>query len=79
MTEKDFTLLNVIKVLGPSLTAEEGDHRSRGKLYSGGPWGFHAEAILSGVELLSSILEKCPPERLDKHSSTPFISLPADL
>ncbi|KAG8974923.1 hypothetical protein FRC05_006600 [Tulasnella sp. 425] len=29
VTEKDFTLLNVIKVLGPSLTAEEGDHRSR--------------------------------------------------
>ncbi|KAG9047697.1 hypothetical protein FS837_001661, partial [Tulasnella sp. UAMH 9824] len=51
VAEKDFTLLNVIKALGPSLTAEEGDHRSR------------------GVELLSTVLEKCPPERLDKHST----------
>ncbi|KIO20015.1 hypothetical protein M407DRAFT_11103 [Tulasnella calospora MUT 4182] len=51
VAEKDFTLLNVIKALGPALTAEEGDHRSR------------------GVELLSTVMEKCPPERLDKHST----------
>ncbi|KAG8923432.1 hypothetical protein FRC01_012768, partial [Tulasnella sp. 417] len=29
VAEKDFTLLTLIKALGPSLTAEEGDHRSR--------------------------------------------------
>ncbi|KAG8999782.1 hypothetical protein FRB90_011960 [Tulasnella sp. 427] len=51
VTNKDFTLLNIIKALGPALTAEEGDHRSR------------------GVELLSAVLERCPPERLDKHST----------
>ncbi|KAG9001211.1 hypothetical protein FRB90_011657 [Tulasnella sp. 427] len=51
VTNRDFTLLNIIKALGPALTAEEGDHRSR------------------GIELLSAVLERCPPERLDKHST----------
>lgn len=62
-----FTLLDIIKALRDFLTSEEDDLRAKGEFVSH-PL-VHITSVSEGVEFLSSVLGRCPREKLNRQAS----------